>query len=468
MPSSELRVLSPTAILGYGFPEASFKAGIDRKPHVIAVDAGSSDPGPYYLGSGKSFTNRAFVKRDLRYMLTAGRKLGIPVIVGSAGGSGAAPHLAWCEEIILEIAREEGLSFKMAVIPSDVPKERVRAALRAGGIEPLAFVPPLTEEALDATTNLVAQLGTEPLVAALKGGADVVLAGRCYDPANFAALPLLQGYDEGLAIHMGKILECGAIAATPGSGADCAFATLTDRSFVLEALNPARRFTKESAAAHTLYEKSDPYTLPGPGGVLDLRGCSFTELGDGKVEVSGSRHVATHPYKVKLEGARVVGFRTISVAGVRDPVMIASIGQILDTVRAQVAAMGGKEQRGQVFFHVYGQNGVMGSGEPHVPGTAGAGPLPHELGIVIEAVAPTKEEADTLTSVTRSTLLHYGYPGRISTAGNLAFPFSPSDIPMGEVYEFSIYHLMAIDDPVSFPSLQGRRMVTIDSGRTTK
>jgi len=42
-------------------------------------------------------------------------------------------------------------------------------------------------------------------------------------------------------------------------------------------------------------------------------------------------------------------------------------------------------------------------------------------------------------------LLHYGYDGRISTAGNLAFPFSPSDIKAGEVFEFSIYHLMEIE-----------------------
>ena len=45
----EIRVLSPTAILGYGFTIESFIAGMDRKPHVIAVDAGSTDPGPYYL-----------------------------------------------------------------------------------------------------------------------------------------------------------------------------------------------------------------------------------------------------------------------------------------------------------------------------------------------------------------------------------------------------------------------------------
>jgi hypothetical protein len=45
-------------------------------------------------------------------------------------------------------------------------------------------------------------------------------------------------------------------------------------------------------------------------------------------------------------------------------------------------------------------------------------------------------------------MLHYGYPGRIATAGNLAFPFSPSDFHAGPVYEFSVYHLLECDDPV--------------------
>jgi hypothetical protein len=35
---------------------------------------------------------------------------------------------------------------------------------------------------------------------------------------------------------------------------------------------------------------------------------------------------------------------------------------------------------------------------------------------------------------------------RKSTAGNLAFPFSPSDVKMGAVYEFSLYHLVKVDD----------------------
>ena len=65
----EFKILSATAILGYGFPEKSFIEGMKRKPDVIAVDAGSTDPGPYYLGAGKSFTNRGAVKRDLEIMM---------------------------------------------------------------------------------------------------------------------------------------------------------------------------------------------------------------------------------------------------------------------------------------------------------------------------------------------------------------------------------------------------------------
>ncbi len=131
------KVLSPTAILGYGFPPESFLRGIERNPHLIAVDGGSTDPGPYYLGSGKSFTNRAFVKRDLRFMLVEGIKRNIPVVIGTAGGSGALPHLEWCKEIILEIAREEGLSFQLGVIPADIPKPVVLKALEEDALRPL-------------------------------------------------------------------------------------------------------------------------------------------------------------------------------------------------------------------------------------------------------------------------------------------------------------------------------------------
>ena len=441
----EMRILSPTAILGYGFPEESFFEGMRRKPHVIAVDAGSTDPGPYYLGAGISFTDRNSVKRDLSYMIPAGLKNNIPVIIGTAGGSGAAPHLDWNLKIIEEIAREKNLSFKLALIPADIPKDLIVKKLGEGRIKPLRPAPELTRADVDATVRVVAQMGFEPMIKALDMGAQVILAGRAYDPANFAALAVKQGYDRGLAIHLGKILECAAIAAEPGSGSDCMMGYLGGDYFRVSALNPARKCTVLSVAAHTLYEKTNPYILPGPGGALNLEQTKFELEADGVVRVTGSRFIPSEGFSVKLEGVKKTGFRTVSIAAAGDPVMIEKIGEITAGVRARVtdnfAASGVRDFF--LDFKIYGINGVMGM----FPGAAGGGPPPRELCVVIDAVAPTQEQADTICGFARSTMLHYGYEGRVSTAGNLAFPFSPSDFKVGGVYEFSVYHLMEVDDP---------------------
>lgn len=443
--SEQLRILSPTAILGYGFPRESFEAGMARDPHVIAVDAGSTDPGPYYLGAGTSFTGREAVARDLRLMLRAGAERGIPVIVGTAGGAGAAPHLEWTVDIVRAIARQEGLSFRLAVVPADLDKDVLAQALAAGRLRPLPPGPGAKASDIADSSHIVGQMGTEPIIEALAGGAQVIVTGRAYDPAVFAALPILRGYDPALSLHLGKILECAAIAASPGSGSDCMLGTLRADHFLVEPFGD-RRCTVTSVAAHSLYEKSDPYRLPGPGGVLDLTATTFAQHDERTVRVAGTRYTQTAS-TVKVEGARPVGFRTISVAGVRDPVFIGSVDDVLAGVRARVAdnfpELAGADHH--LLFRVYGRDGVMGPLEPHpVPG--------HELGLVIEAVAATQEQADTICGFARSTLLHHGYPGRIATAGNLAFPYSPSDFHGGAVYEFSLYHLLEVDDPSSlFP-----------------
>lgn len=438
----EIKILSPSAILGYGFPLASFKQGMDLMPDVIAIDAGSTDPGPYYLGAGISFTDRSAVKRDLEIILEEARRHDIPVLIGSAGGSGALPHLNWCEEIIEEIAADKTLHFKMAVITADIDKDTVCHALEEGRITPLGPIAPAGKEDIADSTYIVGQMGITTLVKALSAGADVVLAGRCYDPAVFAALPALMGFDLGPAIHLGKILECAAIAAVPGSGSDCMFGRLYQDHFIVEPLSPERRCTVTSVAAHTLYEKSDPVVLPGPDGSLDLKDTKFEQIDDRRVRVSGSRFIKTPEPTVKLEGAKRVGFRTVSIAGARDPVFIENLEQILDGVKKRVAdnfsALPDKKYR--LMFNIYGRNGVMGSREPNSR-------IGHEIGIVIEAVASSQDMANTICGFARSTLLHYGFPGRLCTAGNLAFPYSPSDFKGGAVYEFTLNHLMHHEDP---------------------
>ena len=448
---TELKILSPTAILGYGFPMDSWSEGMNRKPDVIAVDAGSTDPGPYYLGAGVSFTDRSAVKRDLSVMIPAGLEAGIPVIIGTAGGSGAAPHLKWNVEIIEEIAKEHGLSFTLGVIPADMDKAVLLEAHKNGGIVPLEPAPPITEDDILNASHIVAQMGAEPMIKALEMGAQVIVAGRAYDPSVFAALAIQKGYDKGLAIHLGKILECAAIAATPGSGSDCMFGYIGEDYFKVEPLSKTRKCTTLSVAAHTLYEKTNPYILPGPGGTLDLTKTKFIQETESMVKVTGSKYIASEEYSLKLEGTKKVGCRAISFAAAADPVMIRQIDDITQKVKERVAD--NFTNLGNYFldFKIYGRNipgktGVMGIFKQ--TGTALAQTL--EIAIIIDAVAPTQELANTICSFARSTLLHYGYPGRISTAGNLAFPFSPSDIKMGDVYEFSVYHLIKTNDPCEF------------------
>ena len=440
---NELRILSPTAILGYGFPMASFEEGMKRKPHVIAVDAGSTDPGPYYLGAGKSFTDRNSVKRDLEIMIPAALEAGIPVIVGTAGGSGARPHVELTVDIVKEIAREKQLSFKLAVIQSEFDKEFVKQNVRNGNVSPLFPAKEIDEQEVDESVHIVAQMGEEPFIEALENGANVILAGRSYDPSVFASLAIKNGFNKGLAIHMGKILECAAIAALPGSGSDCMFGYLQHDNFVLEPLSPLRKCTTLSVAAHTLYEKTNPYILPGPGGAINLHETKFEQIDDNKVRVSGSRFVPTDDYFVKLEGVKRVGYRTISCAGVKDPIMISKIDTITQSVKERVENNFENYGIKDFFldFKIYGKNGVMAMFD-NLGDSAS-----DELLIIIEAVADTQEQADTICGFARSTMLHFGYEGRIATAGNLAFPFSPSDCKMGEVYEFNVYHLMKVENP---------------------
>lgn len=439
----ELKILSPSGIVGYGFPEESFLAGVAMKPDLIACDGGSTDPGPYYLGSGIPFTNATAVKRDMTLMLKAACELGIPLVVGTAGGCGADVHVAREIEIIREIAKEQKLSFKMAVISSEFEKDTLVEYLHQGKIEKLGPAPVVTEEDIQQSTHIVAQMGIEPIIQALDNGAQVVICGRCYDPAAFAAPAIRLGYDKALAMHLGKILECAAICATPGSASDCIMGYLGEDYFCVEPLNPDRKCTPTSVSAHTLYEKSNPYILPGPGGHLDLSECVFTADSDRRVRVTGSQFVPEAVPSVKLEGAKPAGCRTISICGNRDPIFISQVDDILENVKKRTAANLSADFNYQLDFIVYGKNGVMGQLEPNAQIT------PQEIGIVIDVVADTQEQAAAVCSVARSTLLHYGYPGRIATAGNLAFPFSPSDIKVGPIYVFSVYALLRSDDPLS-------------------
>lgn len=438
-----ITVLTPTGTLGYGFGEEALARGMSLKPHVIAVDAGSTDPGPSYLGSGKPLVSDVSIKRELRALIRAGRSAGIPVIVGSVGGAGSGVQVERTAKLVREIAREDGLRLKIATILSDIPIERAKRAVAEGEIVDFEAGFPLTQAALDETVTLVAQMGHEPICAALDGGAEVVIAGRACDDSVIAAYPIWKGADPALAIHMGKILECGAFSAEPFA-MDVMLGTVDGTGFVLEPGSIDRRASVKSVSAHSLYERENPFRQGGPGHEIDLSACAFEQLGDRQVRVTGARLTETKDYYVKLEGARLAGYRSIAIAGIRCPTTIAALDGILDRLKEKALAYFAPNPI-SVQFHVYGRDGVMKALEQERT-------LAREIGLVIEATAATQELAHAACHQISGAMLHHHYEGIINPSGNLAFPYSPSDLDIGPVYEFSAYHLMKVESPTElFP-----------------
>lgn len=440
----EIVGLAPSGSLGSGFDLPSFKRALDQEqPDFIGQDAGSTDMGPYYHGSAKPFLPRATYKHDLSIMLKAAREKKIPLIVGSALTSGARTTLHQAVDIIQEIAREEGLSFRMAVVDAELDKSDLKRRIAAGGIVDLGPDAPLTPEIVDRCGPICGQMGVEPLMQALDGGADVVIAGRACDDALFAALPIMRGFDRGLSLHLGKVLECAGISAVPCDLAEPMVGRLRKDHFVVRPANEEFRCTTVSVAAHSLYERGDPCIQPGPGGINDLTQSQFEQVDGRTVKVTGSRFTPT-PYMVKLEGAEFIGYRSVVLVGIRDTVMIDQIEALAEQARARARDRFSQWKPGEDYtleFNFYGKNAVMRGLEPIKQSS------PHEIGMLINVVAKEQELANGVAMYVRGTLQHIGFPGIRNTAGNLAYPFSPFNVPVGPAYKFSVYHLLPLKDP---------------------
>ena len=437
-------MVSVSGILGYGFPAASLEAALRLKPDMIGVDGGSSDPGPHYLGSGKCLNSRMAMKRDLELLVRGAVANGIPMMIGTCGGAGGEPHLQECADIVREIAREHDLHFKMALIHSEQDKPFLKEQVRAGKVRPLGTAAPATEDVIDRAARIVGMMGPEPHRAALENGAQVILAGRGTDPSPWVAFATHRGLPEASAWYAGKILECACNAALPKKH-DVLAVTVGEDFVEAEPINPELRCTPLSIAVQALHENASPVIRYEPGGVLDSTQCKIEPVTERRARITG---MVWNPgkYSIKLEGAERVGYSAITFAGTRDPGLIGQIDSFMQTIRESVAtkalALGIDPQRYQIVLRLYGINGVMGDWEPVKDAT------PHEVGILAEAIGDTQEIANAVLALTRVTLLHTDFPGRMCKEGNMAFPFSPSDIERGPVYKFSLQHVVEIDDPL--------------------
>lgn len=445
------RMLSTSGILGYGFPEESFARGLAREPQMIGVDGGSVDPGPHYLGSGAPLSSRRAMKRDLTLMLTAARGRRIPLVIGTAGGAGGEPHLALTVDLVREIAGEYGLHFRLAMIHAEQDASALRTAYEEGRITPLRNAPPINVDTFGRAARTVAMMGPEPFIAALEGGADVILAGRSSDPAPWAGCAMHAGVPPAQAWFAGKMLECGAAAATPVSASDCIIVEADSQGVTIEPTNAARRCTPNSVATFSLHENTSPIVHTEPGGTLFTDNNLYTAVSDRSVRVTGMRWENAAEYTVKLEAAEPVGFRALNFCATRDPGLLRVLDSYLagvhERVTAAALAMGLSAERFELIVRCYGRNGVMGEREPlrHRP-------LAHEIAFLVEVIAPSQEDANAVCALARTYMLHGDFEGRLCNEGNMAMPISPADIAAGLVFRFSLHHTLAVHDPLApFP-----------------
>jgi hypothetical protein len=291
-------------------------------------------------------------------------------------------------------------------------------------------------------------MGIEPIQDALKRGAQVIIAGRSSDVAIYAALPILKGIPHAVAFHAGKILECGAASAAQRLYPDCMASEMDQDGFIVEPPNPDLRCTPQSVIAHTLYENADPYHLVEPGGTLDTRSADYQSVSDRAVRVTGSQFIPADKYTVRLEGAALVGYRSIVIAGIRDPLLIEQLDSFFTSLRPVVErkvreSLKLQPQEYDFQFRQYGRNGSLGQLEPcrQICG--------HEIGLVIDVVARSQQAAAEIALVLSHTGLHHPIPEWQGLISNFAFPFSPPVIDVGPVYRFCANHVWELDDACS-------------------
>lgn len=443
LPDGGVKVLVPCGALGAGVRPDEVEAGLAAGAHAIALDAGSTDSGPAYLGTGKSKYSRAAVKRDLSILMEARDRAGVPLLIGSCGTSGCDEAVDWTLEIVHEIAKELGLRPRIAVLYSEQDKAALKAKNGAGQVHALPPLGPLDDATVDACSHIVALLGPEPYISALQGGAEIVLGGRTTDTAVLAAVPLMLGAAAGAAWHGAKVAECGGQCTVNPMNPGILF-SVDAEGFDIAPLSPDNRCEPRTVAAHMLYENSDPFHLVEPGGVLDVTGSEYRALDARTVRVTGSRW-ERKPYTMKLEGAAGGPFQTIMLVGIEDRAVMADLDGFMarmdEALRERVRrTMGDAAGDFDISLRAYGWNAVSGQTRPP------DAPAPLEVGLLFVATAATQALATQIAKVCNPYFFHFPVRRDIELP-SYAFPFSPAEIERGQVFEFKLNHVVQTADP---------------------
>ena len=146
---------------------------------------------------------------------------------------------------------------------------------------------------------------------------------------------------------------------------------------------------------------------------------------------------------MKIEGAKKIGERYMGVVGLRDPHVVCNVDAAIQWCRSAVANRFGNE-RYEIYFHVFGRDGVLKELEPVRETKA------HELGIVVEGVAATDALAEKITDFAVRMFFLARIPGVKGTAGTAAT--TKKTMKSSPAYMWNVNHTVPIDDAMElFP-----------------
>lgn len=446
-----LRIICPNGHLGFApLRVESFRLGVATRPDCIAADSGSDDVGPIPLGTDTSTSPLGWQEHDLEQMLLAARELRVPMIIGSAGDTGANSRVDLFVRIIQSLAQKHALPrFRLGWFHSEIAIDALRARMQAGervaGLEGHADLD-LAE--LDATERIVAMAGVHPFVRLLEQGAEVIIGGRSSDSCVFAAPAIHAGFPEDQSYYLGKVLECASFCAEPYGGKETVLGEITADAVEVTAMHPAQRCTVASVAGHAMYERANPYYEHVAGGTLDMSQCRYEQVSEKTTRVTGARFRRAEEFRVKLEGAGKVGERYVGMVGIRDPYTIAQVDEVIGWARDKVRERFGPDGY-ELHYTVYGRDGIMGELEPlrHRPA--------HELCILVQGVAPTAGMAEEVCMIGTRQMFYARLPEVKGSAGSVAFALDEV-LRASPAYRWTVNHTLRCADPLElFPTHLG-------------
>ncbi len=259
---------------------------------ALAQQAKIEDPGKGYS---------PYLERILRPVLAQVKSAGIRVV----SNFGAANPTAGARKI-LDMAKEEGVAgLKVAVVEGDdlttvMSETDIRGHKAVEGLE-------MPEGRLVAAN---VYLGARAIADALALGADIVVVGRCADPA-LALGPLIHEHGWSMddldriaaGTMAGHLLECGA-QVTGGYFADPGYKDVPDFGHVgfpiaeidedgavtvSKADGTGGLVSHRTVKEQLLYEVHDPSTYLTPDVVLDITGVSIEEVAPNRVRITGAK-----------------------------------------------------------------------------------------------------------------------------------------------------------------------------------